>query len=386
MADDAGSPRVTRETALAAPPSAEAGRDEINAARNRRLRKQLFRGLGVGIAVTALGVGAFMLFFAGKSVSTEDAYVGVNIGNVTTSVSGTIVEIYARDTENVKAGQALVRIDSTDYLIELARARAAYGQSMRKVRQYFADAAGARAELASSRANLQRAKVDYDRRAALARSGAVSGEELTSARTALETARASVDAAARKLASEEAMVAGAGVNDNPEVLAAAAEVAKMKLAVERTTVKSPISGVVARNSLQVGQRVAAGQTLLWVAPLEEAYVDANFKEGQLRHMKVGQPAEVTSDLYGEGVVYRGRVSGIGAGSGSAFAIIPAQNATGNWIKVVQRVPVRIALDPKDLREHPLRAGLSMKVKVDLAEKPADQPVKQDIALRGSQNP
>jgi membrane fusion protein (multidrug efflux system) len=305
---------------------------------------------------------------------------------VTTSVSGTIVEIYARDTENVKAGQALVRIDSTDYLIELARARAAYGQSMRKVRQYFADAAGARAELASSRANLQRAKVDYDRRAALARSGAVSGEELTSARTALETARASVDAAARKLASEEAMVAGAGVNDNPEVLAAAAEVAKMKLAVERTTVKSPISGVVARNSLQVGQRVAAGQTLLWVAPLEEAYVDANFKEGQLRHMKVGQPAEVTSDLYGEGVVYRGRVSGIGAGSGSAFAIIPAQNATGNWIKVVQRVPVRIALDPKDLREHPLRAGLSMKVKVDLAEKPADQPVKQDIALRGSQNP
>lgn len=386
MADDAGSQRVTREAPQSGSPSAEPQRDEINAARNRRLRKQLFRGLGVGLVVTALGVGAYVLLFAGKSVSTEDAYVGANVGNVTTSVSGTVVEIYARDTDNVKAGQTLVRLDNTDYLIDLARARAAYGQSVRKVRQYFADAAGARAELAASQASLQRAKVDYERRAALARSGAVSGEELTSARSALETARAAVDAAARNVASEEAMVSGAGVNDNPEVLAAAADVAKLKLAVERTTIKAPISGVVARNSLQVGQRVAAGQTLLWVAPLDEAYVDANFKEGQLRHMKVGQTAEVTSDLYGESVVYRGRVSGIGAGSGSAFAIIPAQNATGNWIKVVQRVPVRITLEPSDLRAHPLRAGLSMKVKVDLAEKSAAKPVKQDLALRGSQNP
>jgi membrane fusion protein (multidrug efflux system) len=358
-------------------------------------RNRLFLILGAVIVVCAIGYGVYWLLVASHHVSTDDAYVNADVAVVTPLISGPIIKAPATDTLPVKRGDVLVEIDPTDFKIALDSAEAALGQAQRKVEGYFAnrdaDAATtsskaasvdqARAQLASAAADLTKARTDLSRRQALAHDGAVSGDELTiaenrmrqteaalaGAKAALAEAQANQISAAGQQRVATALIAGADVTTNPEVAAAQARVDQAKLDLDRTVIRAPIDGVVAKNTTEVGQRVAAGSQLMTVVPIEDTYVDANFKEGQLRGMKPGQRAILTSDRYGGGVKFHGIVQGFAGGTGSAFAVIPAQNATGNWIKVVQRLPVRINLDPKELKEHPLQVGLSMTVDIDTAQ-------------------
>ncbi|MBV9512178.1 MAG: HlyD family efflux transporter periplasmic adaptor subunit [Caulobacteraceae bacterium] len=343
-------------------------------------RRRLLTYLGIGVAAAAVAYGGYELLFAGHTVSTDNAYVGADTGQVTPLISGPVAQVLVLETQQVKAGQPLVVLDASDERIAVAQAQAALGQAERKVKGYAATDAGLagqvgarQADVAKAQADLARAKTDLDRRQALAGSGAVSGDELTSARNAfssaqaeLAQAQANVRAAQGSREANLALISGQPLADNPEVAAARARLDAAKLALERTVVRAPIDGVISKKTVQVGQQVAAGAPLMVVVPLTRAYVDANFKEGQLKNVRPGQPVILTSDLYGSGVKFHGKVRGLTGGTGAAFSLIPAQNASGNWIKVVQRVPVRIDIDPKDLARHPLRIGLSMKAKVDLS--------------------
>jgi membrane fusion protein (multidrug efflux system) len=370
------------------------GAAQIPAKPANDLRKRLFTGLGGVVAVGALIYGGWWFLSGSHHVTTDDAYVGADMAQITPQVTGAVIEVPVADTEVVKTGQPLVVIDPTDAKLALAQAEANYASAVRRVRQSLAttDAAGAqvlarnadlaraKAQTAVAGADLARARLDAQRREALAASGAVSGEELTNARTALHNAEANfgsakaaeaqaeanVKVASSQSQAQAAMTVGAGVDDNPEVKLARAALDTARVNLDRTTLRAPFNGVVAKRNVQIGQRVAVGAQLMSIIPVDRVYVDANYKEVQLRKMKVGQEVELESDLYGSSVKYHGKVVGVGGGTGSAFAIIPAQNATGNWIKVVQRLPVRIALDPKELAEHPLRVGLSMKADVNTA--------------------
>ncbi len=360
------------------------------------LRQRLFTGLGGGVALAAVAFGIWWFAVGAHHVTTEDAYVGADIASITPQVSGTVSAAPVGDTETVKAGQVLAVIDPTDAKIALAGAEADYQRALRQVRQSLAstDAASAQtdsrtadlarraAETASAQAQYAKAKLDYDRRASLAASGAVSGEEVSNATTSLTTAdnalkaakaveaqaRADLAAAKDQEKAQAALTQGAGVEDNPSVLAAKAALDQARLNLERTTLRAPFDGVVAKKNVQIGQRIATGVQLMTVVPLDKVYVDANFKEVQLRKVRIGAPVELKSDLYGGGFKFHGVASGIGGGTGAAFAVIPAQNATGNWIKVVQRLPVRITLDPAELKTHPLRVGLSMSADIDISDK------------------
>jgi membrane fusion protein (multidrug efflux system) len=343
-------------------------------------RKRLLTLLGAGVAVAAIGYGGYSLAFAGKSVSTDNAYVGAETAQVTPLISGPVAQVLVRETQTVKAGQPLVILDDSDQRIAVAQAQAALGEAERKVRGLAAnDSAlsglvGARqADLAKAEADFARARTDLDRRQALAGSGAVSGDELTAAKNAFAAAQAGVSQASANLKAAQgsrqanlALISGQPLEQNPEVLAARAKLDAANLALARTVIRAPLDGVVTKKAVQVGQQVQAGAPLMIVAPVGAAYVDANFKEVQLKNVKAGQPVVLTSDLYGSGVKFHGRVTGLSGGTGAAFSLIPAQNASGNWIKVVQRVPVRIQLDPKELAIHPLRVGLSMKTTIDVS--------------------
>jgi membrane fusion protein (multidrug efflux system) len=268
---------------------------------------------------------------------------------------------------HVHRGQVLVGLDPADAQLALAQADANYGQVARRVSQYFVNAKAAAADVAARSADLQRANEDYARRNALAKTGAVSGDELTAARNALETARAALVASEQTLASQEAMIRGTDAAHHPEVLAAQAVLDKARLDLSRTVIRAPFDGIVAQNTAQIGQRVSVGAVLMSVVPMDQVYVNANFKEGQLDRVHIGQPVTLTSDLYGSSVVFHGRVEGLSGGTGSAMAVIPAENATGNWIKVVQRLPVRVALDRRELAQHPLRVGLSMTATIEVSQ-------------------
>jgi membrane fusion protein (multidrug efflux system) len=309
---------------------------------------------------------------------------------------GPVAAAYVSNTDVVKKGQMLVLLDDSDAKIALAEAQAEFGQVTRKVRGYFAndaalggqvnsrdaDIAAAAARYASAAADFERARVELGRREALSESGAVSGDELTQAQNAFATAQAGLQSAkaardqavAQKAAAlgqqsvNKALFEGASVDANPEVAAARAKVERAQLNLDRTRITAPIDGVIAKNAVQVGQQVQPGQMLMSIVPIHALYVNANYKEAQLRNVRLGQPAVLTADLYGRSVKYHGKVVGIGGGTGAAFSLIPAQNATGNWIKVVQRLPVRIALDPQELAAHPLRVGLSMDADIDAARK------------------
>ena len=312
----------------------------------------------------------------------------------TPQVGGPVAEVLVDDTQNVKKGDILVRLDDTDARLAVAQAEAQLAQTERKVRGLMAtdkglaaqiasrnaDEARADAQLASAKSDLVKARVDLQRREALIESGSVSGEEVTSARNAFAAASANVKAAeaarAQAIANRasaigdrdanKVLIDNAGVNDNPEVLAARTQLDQARVNLERMVLRAPIDGVVSKRQVQVGQRVQPGQTLMSIVPLQAAYVDANFKEVQLSKVRPGQRVKLTSDLFGSDVVYDGKVVGFSGGTGSAFALVPSQNATGNWIKVVQRLPVRIALDPKQLAAHPLQVGLSMTAEVELS--------------------
>ncbi|MGB6603490.1 MAG: efflux RND transporter periplasmic adaptor subunit, partial [Steroidobacteraceae bacterium] len=321
-----------------------------------------------GLLVVSLAFGFYWARVLRYEQSTDDAYVNGNVVQITPQIYGTVVAIGADDTQFVKAGQTLVRLDQADARVALDESEAQLARTVRDVRNLFATSAQLAADVRGQQTDLGAARADLARRARLGVSGAVSGEELQHARDRVQTAQAALLAAQQQLAANRARVDNTTLADHPQVRAAAAAVRNAYLTYARTELPAPVSGFVARRDVQLGERVSPGTALMAVVPLDQVWVDANFKEPQLAAMRVGQPVRLTADLYGGRVVYHGRVAGFGAGTGSAFALLPAQNATGNWIKIVQRVPVRIALDPRELSAHPLQIGLSMKADVDVHDR------------------
>jgi membrane fusion protein, multidrug efflux system len=297
--------------------------------------------------------------------STDDAYVSGNVVQITPQISGTVVGIGADDTQFVKAGQPLVRLDPADARVALDQAEAELARTVRDVRNLYATSSQLAATVQMRETELAAAQSDLARRQRLGASGAVSGEELQHSSDAVKTAQAELNAAEQQLAANRARVDGTTLKDHPQVQDAAAAVRNAYLTLERTELTAPVAGFIARRNVQLGQRVGPGAALMAVVPLDQVWVDANFKEPQLAHMRIGQPVKLTADLYGGHVIYHGTVAGFGAGTGAAFSLLPAQNATGNWIKIVQRVPVRVALDPHEIAAHPLQIGLSMKAEVDV---------------------
>lgn len=348
----------------------------------QRRRRWLLISL-VAFALIGLLWWAYWYFYARNYQETDDAYVAGDLVNVMSQVSGTVISIAADETDLVQSGQEIVRLDSSDAEIALRDSEARLARTVRQTQTVFANRDQLEAVVAQRRADLNKARSDLDRRKDLTESGAVSAEELEHARDAMSAARDGLVAAQKNLAASAALTGQTGVADNPDVQAAAADVERTYLALRRTSIHAPVSGYIAKRAVQLGQRVTlGGQPLLSIVPLERVRVEANFKEVQLSQMRIGQPVRIVTDLYGGRVEYHGTVAGLGLGTGAAFALLPAQNATGNWIKVVQRVPVRIALDPQELAAHPLRVGLSTSAQVDvrnvsgpaLAQSPRRTPV------------
>ncbi|MDS0848725.1 HlyD family secretion protein [Burkholderia cenocepacia] len=350
--------------------------DQQNAAsaqpQNNGKRKRMMTLLVAVIVIAAIAYGLYYFLVARFHEDTDDAYVNGNVVQITPQVTGTVIAVKADDTQTVKAGDPLVVLDPADSQVALQQAEANLAQTVRQVRGLFVNDDQYRAQVALRQSDLSKAQDDLRRRLAVAQTGAVSQEEISHARDAVKAAQASVDAAQQQLASNRALTANTTIASHPNVMAAAAKVRDAYLANARNVLPAPVTGYVAKRSVQVGQRVSPGNPLMSVVPLNAVWVDANFKEVQLKHMRIGQPVELTADIYGSSVTYHGKVVGFSAGTGSAFSLLPAQNATGNWIKVVQRLPVRIELDPKDLDKHPLRIGLSMQVDVDIKDERGDQ--------------
>lgn len=355
-------------------------------------RRKLLRLFAITVLGGALVWGAWYYLTQAGRVHTDNAYVGADIAVVTPLVSGPVKAVLVGGTQLVKKGDILVQLDDADARVDIATAEAQLRQAEQKFRQTSAgnvslaarlkardaDMAQAQARLGATTSDFERARLALKRRMALAASGAISAEELSSVRTAyaqaeaallqakagLAASRAMQASAAGDLAANTALTNGVTISTAPDIAAAQARLAQARLNLDRTTIRAPITGVVTNRQVQTGQRVQAGSPLMTLVPLDAVFVDANFKESQLKRVKPGQPVELTSDFYGSGVVFHGRVKGFAGGTGAAFALIPAQNATGNWVKVVQRLPVRILLDPAEVKAHPLRVGLSMDVVID----------------------
>jgi membrane fusion protein (multidrug efflux system) len=345
-------------------PNDNAARNEKPPGKGSRRWRLLGATLGA-VSAIALGYGLYWAQVLRYHQSTDDAYVGGNVVQITPQISGTVVAIGADDTQFVKAGQPLVRLDQADARVALDQAEAQLARTVRDVRNLFSTTAQLEAAVQQRQTDLNAAQSDLARRQRLGASGAVSGEELQHATDAVKAAQAALLAAQEQLAANRARVDGTTLTNHPQVRDAAAAVRNAYLTLARTELPAPVSGFVARRNVQLGQRVGPGAALMAVVPLDQVWVDANFKEPQLKRMRVGQAVTLTADLYGANVLFHGKVAGFGAGTGSAFALLPAQNATGNWIKIVQRVPVRIALDPREVAAHSLQIGLSMKADVDV---------------------
>jgi len=359
-------------------------------------RSQRLTILAAVIVIAALGWGVWYLLTQMGREYTDNAYVGADSAQVTPLISGAVADVRVSGAQAVKKGDILVTLDDADAKIDVATAQAALlqaqqhfvqsqalvGSAAAKFDARAADIAQARARLAQAQAGYVRAQVDLSRREALVASGAVSKEELSSAQAAFAAAKADRELAQAGVATaaatrtsarsdvnaSEALVRGTTLATSPDVAAARARLDEAELDLSRTIVRAPVDGIVANRQVQIGQRLAAGTPIMTIVPISAAYVDANFKESQFKNVRIGQPVELTSDYYGSGVVFHGRVTGLAGGTGAAFSLIPAQNATGNWIKVVQRLPVRVALDPAELRQHPLRVGLSMDATIDTRSK------------------
>ena len=362
----------------------------IDAARKKKRVKVL---LALVAAKVVIGAGWYMLHDTGH-VATDNAYVNADSAQVTPLISAAVTDVAVVNTQTVRKGQVLLRLDDSDARLALAKAEAEYLKARRGFAQTAAtsgsldaqvgardaDIGQARAQLAAAEANFSKADIDLYRRSALAKKGFVSGDVLTTARNAYDTAKANVaaaraaiaqadaarNAASQSLAANQALIAGSTADNSPDVAAARAKLDQARLDLERTVIRAPIDGVITNRQVQIGQRIAAGAPVMTIVPVGSVYVDANFKEGQLKRVRPGQRVELVSDVYGGDVVFHGRVTGFSGGTGSAFSLIPAQNATGNWIKVVQRLPVRVQLDPRELAAHPLRVGLSMEAKIDVS--------------------
>jgi membrane fusion protein (multidrug efflux system) len=389
-------PEVKRQEEAGKPAQPAPKPDEAkpDPAEQKAKRKRLLTILAIVVGVIAVVLLLYHFLIGVRHVSTDNAYVGADTAQITPLVAGAVAEVRVANTQYVRQGDILVVIDPADARIAADRAAADLAQAKRKLSETRstggslsadvsardADVERARAEQLSARANFDKAQTDLSRREKLSSAGAVSGDEITMARNAFATARANLlvasaavdqalanrKAAQQKFAANEALTEGP-TETNPDVASARARYDAAKLDLTRTVIRAPISGLVAQRNVQIGQRVAPGTAMMTVVPSSAMYVDANFKEGQLRKVRPGQPVTLEADIYGGSIEYHGKVVGLAGGTGSAFALIPAQNATGNWIKVVQRLPVRIAIDPKELADHPLRVGLSMDVDIDVSE-------------------
>jgi len=368
------------------------GLDAAAAARLANRKRWLIRLAGV-VLLLGLAWAVWYVLVGRNHVATDDAYVDAEMAQVTPLTSASVVAIHVNDTQFVRAGTVLVELDPTDAKIAVAQAAADLAEAQRKFRQNLAtgqalaaqvrargaDIAAAEAQVKAARASAEEAHMELNRRMALAASGGVSGEELSTARRNYATAEAALasaeaaraqtqsarSSASGQFAANDALTRGLSEDTDPGVLAAQARLDSARLELNRMVVRAPIDGVVSQRHVQLGQRVAKGDVIMTIVPVGQVYVSANFKERQLDRVLPGMPAEVTADIYGSGVVYHGLVAGVSGATGAASALIPAQNATGNWIKVVQRLPVRIELDPKELARHPLRVGLSTNVTIDL---------------------
>ncbi|WKE67470.1 HlyD family secretion protein [Gallaecimonas kandeliae] len=376
--------------------TSEAATGTKTASSNRSKRKRLFSLLALAMIASGTGAASYWELMGSHYVETDNAYTDVESALVTSAIVGTVADVRVKDSQAVKKGDVLVVIDPADAKLALAQAEAALNSAIRRVKGYEANDARlkaqvaaseeeekrASAQLASAQADFERAATDLKRRQALASSGAISGDELTKVQNLYASAEAQLNAAkaavaqasashAAALAAKQAnavLIEGAALDDNPEVALARAKRDQAKLDLDRTIIRSPVDGIVARREVELGQRVQPSAPLVTVVPIQNMHVNANFKEVQLKDVRVGQRVELVSDIYGEDVVYHGTVTGFDGGTGAAFALIPAQNATGNWIKVVQRLPVRVQLDPAELQAHPLRVGLTMTAKVDLSDR------------------
>ncbi|NIJ64230.1 membrane fusion protein (multidrug efflux system) [Sphingomonas leidyi] len=340
---------------------------DVERSSQARKRRRRFLILGAVVAIAAILYGITTLLAPSRE-STDDAYVGGNVVSITTREGGTVIALHADNTQHVNRGAALIDLDPATEDVALASAEAQLGSAVRAYRSQRAAVDEASAEILSSQADLGKAHNDLARRREAASDGAVSSEEVSHAGDAVSVNRAKVRLAEAKRAQAVSAVEGTSVYDNPAVLAAIAQVRRAAISRAYMHISAPVAGVVAQRTVQLGQRVAAGTPLMSVVPLDALWIDANFRETQLQHMRVGQPVTIEADIYGRSVVYHGKVLGLGAGSGNAFSLLPPQNASGNWIKIVQRVPVRIALDPKELARNPLRIGLSVTTTVDTSNR------------------
>ena len=369
-----------------------------NQATDQQLKAKRKKALSLVAILLFIALVLFLIwkFVFHNTVTTDNAYVGAETASITSMVTGQVAEVFTSDTKQVKKGDLLVQIDPRDAEIAVVQAQAELLKAQRQFKQTQANSSSlssqiyvssdviqsAVAQVAKAKADLVKAQDDYNRRVQLSSSGAISKEELSTSKASVNTAKAAFDvaqaglaqakssqkAAQSNLEANEALIRGANEQSTPDVLVAQAKLKQALLDLERTQIKAPLDGVVTRRNIQVGQRVSPGTSLMMIVPENQLYVDANFKESQLEKVRAGQKVTLTSDLYGDSVEYTGTIVGFSGGTGAAFALIPAQNATGNWIKVVQRLPVRIQLDPKELEKHPLRVGLSMEAKVDLKSK------------------
>jgi len=346
--------------------------NDTNKQPNDKKRKTVMAAITVAFIVAGAAYAVYYEAVLSKIQETDNAYVGGNLVNISSQVTGNVTEIRADETQMVQAGAPLIQLDAADADIALAQADAKLGATVRQQRQRYADVAQYAATVALRKLQLQDAEDDLARRKPLAADHTVSGEDVEHARQAVENARAAIAVAQKQEEAAQAAVAGVAIAQNPSVQAAKADYVQAWLAARRNTIVAPVSGYVAKRSVQIGARATPGTSLMAIVPLDQLWVDANFKESELRNIRVGQPARIVADMYGSKVEFHGKVVGLSAGTGSAFSLLPAQNASGNWIKVVQRLPVRIALDPKELKEHPLRIGLSTTVSVDISK--TDGPV------------
>ena len=335
-------------------------------------RKLMLILLAATVAVAGAAYGGYYYTIGRFEQSTDDAYVSGNLVQLTPQVSGTVVAVNADDTQIVKQGDPVVTLDGADARVALLNAEATLGRTVRQVSGLYVNNDFYAANIAQRESDLARANDDLKRREAVAGTGAVSGEDISHAQDSVRSAEASLEAARQQAEANHALTDRTTIGQHPDVQAAASKVRNAYLDYARNTLPAPVTGYVARRSVQVGQRVAPGTPLMAIVPLDGVWVDANFKEGQLRHMRIGQPVTLTADVYGSNVQYHGKVVGFSAGTGAAFDVLPAQNATGNWIKVVQRLPVRVQLDQHELDAHPLRIGLSMQVEVNTHDESGTQ--------------
>ena len=349
-----------------------APKNQADANKRPGKRKQMIALLALALFGAGAAYATYYFGYGRYHEDTDDAYVSGNLVQLTPQVTGTVIAVNADDTQIVKAGEPVVTLDAADAKVALDNAEALLGKTVRQVSSLYVENQFYAATIAQRESDLARARDDLQRRQAVAGTGAVSAEDIAHARDAVDAARAALDAARQQAEANHALTDRTSIEQHPDVQAAASKVRDAYLNYARNTLPAPVTGYVARRSVQVGQRVAPGTPLMAIVPLDGVWVDANFKEVQLQHMRIGQPVTLTADVYGSSVTYHGRVEGFSAGTGSAFATLPAQNATGNWIKIVQRLPVRIQLDPHELAEHPLRIGLSMQVDAETSDQSGTQ--------------